>query len=158
MFALFLLFPLINIFYKSLFNEQDDRFTLEYFLKFFNRKYYWEPLVNSFKVALLSPPFIGAYSWILLLGRSGVITKALNRVFGVTLPGIYGFGGIMLVFTLQLYPLIYMCVSGALKSLDNYINEASEVHGDKTCSKNNITPYNTYFACGFAACFHAFIG
>ena len=44
----------------------------------------------------MSAPFIGAYSWVLLLGRSGVITKFIKGVFGVKLPGIYGFGGILL--------------------------------------------------------------
>ena len=39
----------------------------------------------------MSAPFIGAYSWILLLGRNGVITQFLSSLFGVTMPSIYGF-------------------------------------------------------------------
>ena len=57
---------------------------------------------------MMSPNFIGAYSWILLLGRSGVITTFLSIVFGIMMPSIYGFGGMLLVFTLKLYPYIYM--------------------------------------------------
>src|SRR5699024_10390389 len=34
--------------------------------------------------------------------------------------------GILLVLTLQLFPLIYLFVSGALKSVDNSLNEAAE--------------------------------
>jgi len=77
-------------------------------------------------VSVLSPPFIGAYSWILLLGRNGVITKFLSSTFGITTPSIYGFAGILLVFTLKLFPFIYMYTSGALKKLDVSLLEAAE--------------------------------
>ena len=59
-------------------------------------------------ISMMSPNFIGAYSWILLLGRSGVITTFLSNVFGIKMPSIYGFGGMLLVFTLKLSPFIYM--------------------------------------------------
>ena len=55
-------------------------------------------------ITMLSPPFIGAYSWILLLGRNGVVTRFINNIFGVMLPSIYGFRGMLIVFSLQLYP------------------------------------------------------
>lgn len=80
-------------------------------------------------ISYLSPPFIGAYSWIQLLGRNGFITKILNSILGVKLNGIYGFAGIVLVFSLQSFPLIYMYVSGAMKNLDNSLNEAAESLG-----------------------------
>jgi iron(III) transport system permease protein len=77
-------------------------------------------------ISSTSAPFIGAYSWILLLGRSGVITKFLANTLGIHLPDIYGFSGILLVLTLQLTPLIYMYVSGALKTVDASLIEAAE--------------------------------
>lgn len=80
-------------------------------------------------ISYLSPPFIGAYAWIQLLGRNGMVTNLLNELFGLTFDGIYGFTGIVLVFTLQSFPLVYMYVSGALKSLDNSLNEAAESLG-----------------------------
>lgn len=80
-------------------------------------------------ISYLSPPFIGAYAWIQLLGRNGFITRILNGLFQVKLHGIYGFAGIVLVFSLQSFPLIYMYVSGALKNLDNSLNEAAESLG-----------------------------
>lgn len=39
------------------------------------------------------------------------------------------FAGIVLVFSLQSFPLIYMYVSGAMKNLDNSLNEAAESLG-----------------------------
>ena len=74
-------------------------------------------------------PFIGAYAWIQLLGRNGFFTKILNGLFHVKLGGIYGFAGIVLVFSLQSFPLVYMYISGALKNLDNSLNEAAESLG-----------------------------
>ena len=69
-------------------------------------------------VASMSAPFIGAYSWILLLGRSGVITTFFKNI-GITIPDIYGFGGIVLVMTLQLFPLVFLYAKCALKNIDN---------------------------------------
>ena len=80
-------------------------------------------------ISYLSPPFIGPYAWIQLLGRNGFITRILNALFHVKLHGIYGFAGIVLVFSLQSFPLIYMYVSGAMKNLDNSLNEAAESLG-----------------------------
>ena len=80
-------------------------------------------------VSYLSPPFIGAYAWSQLLGRSGFITQIINRLFGIEFQGIYGFAGIVLVFSLQSFPLVYMYVCGALENLDNSLNEAAESLG-----------------------------
>lgn len=77
----------------------------------------------------MSAPFIGAYSWILLLGRSGLITKFFSNTLGINMPDIYGFNGILLVLTLQLFPLVYMYIQGALNSVDNTLFEAAESMG-----------------------------
>ncbi len=77
-------------------------------------------------ISSMSAPFIGAYAWILLLGRSGVITRFARDVLGISMPDIYGFSGILLVLTLQLSPLIFMYVSGALKNVDHSLMEAAE--------------------------------
>lgn len=74
----------------------------------------------------MSAPFIGAYSWILLLGRSGVITKVFESLFHFRMPTIYGFNGIVLVLVTRLFPLVFLYVSGALKSIDNTLLEASQ--------------------------------
>ena len=73
----------------------------------------------------MSAPFIGAYSWILLLGRSGVITKFLSATLGVTVGSIYGFKGILLVQSLKFFPLVFIYMNGAFKNIDNTLLEAS---------------------------------
>ena len=77
----------------------------------------------------MSAPFIGAYSWIMLLGRSGVVTKFLEGLLNIRMPSIYGFNGILLVLALQLFPLVFLYVSGAMKNIDNSLLEASENMG-----------------------------
>lgn len=79
-------------------------------------------------LTLLSPPFIGAYSWILMLGNNGFITN-IFRGIGIGLPSIYGIQGMIWVFTLQFYPHIYLYVSGALETIDVSLEEASDSLG-----------------------------
>jgi ABC-type Fe3+ transport system, permease component len=79
-------------------------------------------------MSLLSPPFIGAYSWILMLGNNGFITRFLNEI-GIPFGSIYGWHGIVFVFALQFYPHIYLYVSGALKTIDTSLEEAAESLG-----------------------------
>lgn len=75
-------------------------------------------------LALLSPPFIGAYSWVVLFGRNGLITRALEPL-GVVFPSVYGYGGILLVFVVQYFPFVFLLVSGALRSVDQSIEDAA---------------------------------
>ena len=77
-------------------------------------------------MATMSAPFVGAYAWIMLLGRNGVITNFLSGLFGITMPDIYGFNGIMLVFVTQLFPLVFLYVQGAMRKMDASLMEASE--------------------------------
>lgn len=75
-------------------------------------------------LTLLSPPFIGAYSWILMLGNNGFITNIFKSI-GFDIPSIYGLHGMIWVFSLQFYPHIYLYVSGALQTIDVTLEEAS---------------------------------
>jgi len=99
--------------------------TLAYFFARFNIKGA-KTLRILVILSSMSAPFVGAYSWILLLGRNGVVTKFFEGIFGVVMPDIYGFKGILLVLSLQLYPLIFLYVSGAFSNVDNSLLEASE--------------------------------
>ena len=83
-------------------------------------------------ISMMSPPFLGAYSWIILLGRRGYITTFL-RGFGVNFPDIYGFFGIVLVMTLQGFPLIYLFTKAAFSKVD-----FSVVYAAKSLGTNNF--------------------
>jgi iron(III) transport system permease protein len=83
-------------------------------------------LLNTLAVmALLSPPFIGAYSWVTMLGRNGFLRLALASA-GISLPSIYGPLGIILADSLQYYPFISLMTAGALTTIDRSLEEASE--------------------------------
>lgn len=170
-FLLLLVYPLFSLFLSGFKDSSTGEFTLGNITKFFQKKYYYKGLINSFMISvcvtflailigapmayitaafkikgkglaeiliiisMLSPPFIGAYSWVLLCGRSGAITKFMENCFGIQMPAIYGFPGILLVLTLKLYPFIYMYVSGALEKIDVSLNEAAESLGCRPVKK-----------------------
>ena len=95
-----------------------------YFYSFYQLKGSKFLFVTSI-LCCMSAPFIGAYSWIMLLGRSGVITVFFKDAFGIKLGSIYGFGGILMVQALKFFPLVFVYMNGAFKSIDNSLIEAS---------------------------------
>ena len=78
---------------------------------------------------LISPPFIGAYSWIILLGRNGLITRFIAETFGVQLPSIYGPFGVISALALGYFPYVFLIVQGALSASDPYVEEAARMMG-----------------------------
>jgi len=75
-------------------------------------------------LSMMSPPFIGAYAWIVLFGRAGMVTE-WARGFGIELPPIYGPGGIILASALSLYPIVFLVVGSALERIDTSLEEAA---------------------------------
>lgn len=109
--------------------------TMAYFFNFFKVK--GKKVLNIFIIlASMSAPFIGAYSWVLLLGRNGVITNFFANI-GITTPDIYGVLGIVLVFTCQLFPLVFLMVGGSMRKIDMSLIEAAENMG--------VTGVNLFF-------------
>lgn len=78
----------------------------------------------------MSAPFIGAYAWILLMGNRGLITLFLKSI-GISGFRIYGFGGIVMVLTLKLFPLVVIFMNGAFRDIDNSLMEVAESMGCK---------------------------
>jgi iron(III) transport system permease protein len=103
-------------------------FPLAYFMTMFRVR--GSGLIQILILAsMMSPPFIGAYSWILMLGNNGMVTQLIQSWFGVKPPSIYGFPGIILVLTLQLVPLIFTYLMGAWRTVDVSLLEAAESMG-----------------------------
>ena len=76
-------------------------------------------------LALVSPPFIGAYAWIMMLGRNGFVRVPLEEL-GIELPSIYGYLGIILVFSLKFYPFVFLLASSSLATINPSVEEAAE--------------------------------
>lgn len=74
---------------------------------------------NFLKIVIIlcsmSAPFIGAYSWILLLGRNGLITHFIKLHLVLLQASIYGFKGIMLVLSLSTFPTCIFDNAGSCK-------------------------------------------
>jgi iron(III) transport system permease protein len=81
-------------------------------------------------LSMMSPPFIGAYAWILLFGRGGMVTL-WGQSLGLAMPTIYGPYGIMLASALGLYPVVFLVVGSALARLDGALEEAAASLGKK---------------------------
>ena len=108
-------------------------------LAFFTTRYkiFGTPLLSSLAtLALLTPPFLGAYSWIVMLGRNGFVTNAFAKI-GINLPTIYGAFGIILVYALQYYPFVFLLTSNGLQTIDRSLEEAA--------SNMGATPFKRFY-------------
>ena len=76
-------------------------------------------------LALVSPPFIGAYSWVVIAGNNGWLTQQL-KTLGVAMPTIYGVHGIILVFSLKFFPFVYLMTDSALRNINRSYEQAAE--------------------------------
>lgn len=74
---------------------------------------------------LVLPSFVGAYALVLLLGRAGIVTQALRGI-GIPFDSIYGAPGLVLVYTLTLYPYVLMPTLAALRAVDVSMEEAGQ--------------------------------
>ena len=52
LYALFLLYPMAYLIRQSVMDPDTGGFTLAYFTKFFSKSYYFDTLINSFKVSI----------------------------------------------------------------------------------------------------------
>lgn len=79
-------------------------------------------------LALVSPPFIGAYAWIVLFGANGVVRNWF-AAYGMDVPPIYGVWGVILVFAMKFFPHVYLMTATALQSVNPSVEEAAESLG-----------------------------
>lgn len=77
-------------------------------------------------MASVSPPFLGAYAWRLLLGRNGVLTSYFG--WDVSIVGLHG---VIWVITWLVFPIIFLLSHSSFQSLDAGHIEAAESLGAK---------------------------
>lgn len=81
---------------------------------------------------IILPSFVGAFSWIILIGRQGVVRKLLNpllELLGVSLPPVTGMFGMIFVMTVTYYPFIFLLCHGAFDSANPLLEEAGMIMG-----------------------------
>lgn len=81
---------------------------------------------------IIMPSFVGAFTWVILLGRQGVVRHFLNVLLsplGITIPTIYGMFGMILCMTLTYYPFVFQLAYGAFASANSLLEEAGMLMG-----------------------------
>ncbi|MCX8012743.1 MAG: iron ABC transporter permease, partial [Rectinema sp.] len=81
---------------------------------------------------VIMPSFIGAFSWIILLGRQGSLRYYLNTLLeplGMTIPPIYGMFGMIFCMTLTYYPFVFLLSHGAFSSANALLEDAAMLMG-----------------------------
>jgi iron(III) transport system permease protein len=77
---------------------------------------------------IIIPEVIVCQSWLLVLGNNGLVTNALRQA-GISLPSLYGWGGMIFVMTLTYYTYSYLGALAALRGFDGQLEEASRSLG-----------------------------
>jgi len=77
-------------------------------------------------IPYLTPAFIGAYTWLILFGKFGLITKFLMSIGFENPPTISGLGGILAIFVLSYYPFGFVLLKGAFETIDPSLEESAE--------------------------------
>jgi iron(III) transport system permease protein len=75
-------------------------------------------------MATVTPPFLGAYVWIMLLGWSGLFSSALRAV-GIPFDSIVGFQGIVWVGLWSTVGLVFLFAHDAFSNMDPSLEEAA---------------------------------
>lgn len=91
-------------------------------------------LVSLGILPIIMPSFVGAYTWVILLGNKGVLRAAINwfiSPFGITIPSIYGMFGMILAMTLTYFPFVFQMSYGAFSSANALLEEAAMLMGAK---------------------------
>src|SRR5215813_9906175 len=83
-------------------------------------------------IPLVMPPFVGAIGMRQLLGRFGSINLLLLQMGAIDQPIDWlsgGFGGVVLLEVLHLYPIMYLNLAAALANVDPSLEEAAKNMG-----------------------------
>lgn len=160
----YVIYPLWNVFYKSLFIGQ--KFTFQNYIDFFDIRqiYNLEALWHSIWISILSviiagtigvllaflltkykfwgadflknlaitpiilPSIIVVFAFVWLYDETGIITRGIQHLFGMTHPpfGIKGFSGILVVHAYTMYVYFFIMAKTAFENLDISLEEAAQ--------------------------------
>lgn len=88
-------------------------------------------------IPIISPPFIGALSIIMLFGNNGFITSHLLKINNFK---IYGFRGLLIAQLLTFFPVAYITLKGVLESINPTLEDAAlDLGGSKWAVFRKVT-------------------
>jgi iron(III) transport system permease protein len=77
-------------------------------------------VISLVTMASVSPPFLGAYAWRMLLGSSGIITRLLGLNWTIM-----GMHGVIWVIIWLIFPVVFLLSYDSFVSIDNSMRECS---------------------------------
>lgn len=87
------------------------------------------PLKSIFMVTailpMITPPFVNAFAFILLLGRVGIINIYLEKLFHFKFI-IYGWHGVVISQIITTFPLAFLVTSAAFSSFDRSLEDSAQ--------------------------------
>lgn len=83
-------------------------------------------IITLVTMASISPPFLGAYAWRMLLGGNGILTNWFHLDASIV-----GIHGVIWVITFLVFPLIFLLSLNSFTSLDISLKEAATSLGAK---------------------------
>lgn len=88
---------------------------------------------------LAVPPYVGALTYIALLGPGGYVEDWLSAITGVEgrdlpMPEFFGLGGATFVLVIFTYPYVYLLAAAALRTSDRSLEEVAAAAGHGTLS------------------------
>lgn len=81
---------------------------------------------------MIMPSFIGAFSWVILLGNNGILRYAFNfllKPFGIEMPSIYGYFGMIFCMILTYYPFVFQLAEGAFAGANALLEDSAMLMG-----------------------------
>jgi len=81
---------------------------------------------------IIMPSFVGAFSWVILLGNEGIARYAINFIlspFGIEAPSIYGLPGMIFCMTMTYYPFVFMLSHSAFSSANALLEDSAMLMG-----------------------------
>lgn len=75
--------------------------------------------------AILVPEVIVTQAWLMFLGNNGFLTRLMRDSFGIEMPTLYGWRGLILILPLLYYTYVYLGTLAALRSFDSQLEEAA---------------------------------
>lgn len=80
-------------------------------------------------IPFLIPPFIGAMSWMALLGVNGPANQLLEQLGIDHTFSIFGGAGVIFLLTVHSHPVAYLVVSAAMRQVPGNLEEAARMSG-----------------------------
>ncbi|MBC8577269.1 ABC transporter permease [Yanshouia hominis] len=93
-------------------------------------------LHRALLLPLLIPGYIITLAWMQFFAKGGVVASSLRLIFpAISMPNIYSFGGIIFVFAVTKYPIIYTLTLSTFRKIPVDLELAAAVSG---CNRRQI--------------------